>query len=50
MDYTLLQLDLAKAYDSIHHQALLNALAELDLPVKFTMLVADLLTGLTSHI
>ena len=49
-DYTLLQLDLVKAYDSMRHQALLDTLAELGLPVDFSTLVADSLTGLTGRI
>ena len=48
--YAVLQVDLAKAYDSIRHQELLDTLAEFGLPLEFSTLVADSLNGLVGRI
>lgn len=48
--YTIMQCDLTKAYNSIDHQALLDTLADIGLPVKFSTLMASILTNLTGWI
>ena len=50
IDYMLLQLNLTKVYNSICHQALFNTLANFNLLIEFTTLMADSLTSLTGHI
>ena len=48
--YAITQCDLTKAYDSINHQALLDILADIGLPIEFSTLMACALTNLTGWI
>ena len=46
----LLKADIAKAFDQLLHQAIINQLAEAGLPDKFILMVVDMLTGLCARV
>ena len=46
----LLKTDIAKAFDSVQHQGIIDQMALVGIPMKFSATVADLLTGLNAHI